>query len=119
MQLFTDEDFLDFTEALSDIFETNYVNGTQLWSWRNEGGVMRAWRYAPVPEDCQGPYSTEVAKEVTFSVDVHHEQGHIVYTLTFGDMGFILRFDSLDSLAQTMVGVVKSLNLSMKYKEVA
>ena len=54
---FTDEEFLDFTEALSDIFASNYLDNTQLWSWRNEGDVMRALRHAFESEDHIPRYS--------------------------------------------------------------
>lgn len=119
MKPFSDEEFLDFTEALSDVFEVNYINDLQLWHWRNEREVMRAWRYAPVPEDCQVMTPASNGREEVFSVlACRDENSDICYTLELG--GFqCLNFDSLEELIGVMTGVVKSLKLSAKYSEMA
>ena len=119
MQPFSDEEFLDFTETLSDVFADNYLAGNQLWHWRNEREAMRAWRYAPVPEDCQIMTPASNGKEEVFSVFAcRDESNDICYTLELGGLQ-CLNFDSLEELISVMVGVVKSFKLSAKYSEVA
>ena len=118
MQPFSDEEFLDFTETLSDVFADNYLTGNQLWHWRNEREVMRAWRYAPVPEDCQHYHSEVDGMESIFSIVARRDEGVTRYSLAFDDFQCV-NFDSIESLISVMVGVVKSFKLSAKYSEVA
>lgn len=112
---FTDEEFLDFTEALSDIFASNYLDNTQLWSWRNDGDVMRAWRYAPVPEEYQVMTPSHSGEEEIFSVFAYRgDDGGIYYSLGLASFQCI-SCDSLETLIDVMAGIVKSLKLSARY----
>lgn len=113
---FSDEDFRLFVKALSDVFEVNHINDLQLWSWRNEREVMRAWRYAPVPEDCQHDHSEVHGVESIFSIVARRDEGVTQYSLAFDDFQCV-NFDSLEALIGVMVGVVKSFKLSTKYSE--
>lgn len=112
---FTDEEFFDFTEALSDIFASNYLDNTQLWSWRNEGTAMRAYRYAPVPEDCQDTTPLHSGKEEIFSVSAYRrDDDRICYALWLAGFQYV-NCDSLEALIDVMAGIVKSLKLSARY----
>lgn len=112
---FTDEEFLDFTEALSDIFASNYLDNTQLWSWRNEGDVMRAWRYAPVPEEYQVMTPLHSGKEEIFSVFAYRgDDGGIYYSLGLASFQCI-SCDSLEALIGAITDISRSLKLSARH----
>ena len=111
---FSDEEFLDFTEALSDIFADNYIDGRQLWGWWNYGGSMKAFRYAFEPDEHSPRFSMRDG-DVAFAIDAYrnaHKEGETFYELVFGNPGFKSRFDSLESLVGAIVGIAKSLKLS-------
>lgn len=111
---FTDEEFLDFTEALSDIFASNYLDNTQLWSWRNYGDRMQALRHAFESDD-HSPRHSMRDGDIAFAVNAYRKDGRTCYELTFGNPGFTSRFDSLETLIGAVTDISRSLKLSARY----
>ena len=117
--VYSDEEFLSFTEALSEVFaenrdQDNYDQGItdyDLWGWRNDHGWMQAWRYAPVSPDSQGHHSEYDGLESVFTVVVSKKDDKDVYCLGIGD-SCNLKFESLQTLIDAMTRISRSLKLA-------
>lgn len=113
MEPFSDEDFRLFANALSDVFDVNHINDLQLWSWQNKGHVMRADRYAPVPESCYQFHPAKHGTALMFAVYARKHDGVVRYDLVFANFQCV-DFDSLESLIDVVTDIFKSLKLSSK-----